>query len=673
MSIKTAIAYNENKVAIPIELAEKHKTYKCYDCGEDLIPKLGKKKAHHYAHKSDSRCTGESWQHIYCKSLITRYYTNMQFLINCKKCSHKSTEIITSDFKPEEEKSCGKYKLDVGFTNKGIITHAIEIFHTHVTEEEKHKYLLQNSIKMLEIKTSEILKQRDAIIYNRVPVFIACHIDKWCDNCDYVLYSFGKYTFPVYRYSYLMKTKNNDNTVTYSAGLCVYEFQIPSNVFYRVPLFARTYNPNFYEYVIKSINFTCDANEAEMKQNEHNFVIRLMRMNGEKLFPDPVSSMLKSHEELLQKEFSEPMNLLIKWVENGLEGYKSYAINCVINRKNCLGTDSPWEKYGNKYLEFAGKTFGYQSDQMTEYNMKNDYDNYGVPIPYDVISKIKVNADILADFRGKLNKTQDKSDLSVFTSYGSFHILLNKRLSRASELTAHISGINIIYLTDNWVKINRNLEPVEACNLLLFLAKNNREICVRYEPVGLGGNYRDSKKYGLSADDEDSEYGNIQMEMGRYTFPGRIMRTENEVSKMLVEIITNLRINGADRKHIPNAVRMFKNLTSLSVTNCKLLYVPNYMFAMDSITMLNFSSNEFTCIPEVICYVKNLQSLNMSNNAISKVTSRIGNLQNLSVLLLANNLITELPREIASLKLETLDLSNNPMKGMLFKHANSPT
>ncbi len=663
MSVKTAIAYNENNVAIPIELAEKHKIYKCYDCEEDLIPKLGKKNAHHYAHKSDSRCTGESWQHIYCKNLVARYYANMRFLLACDKCSHKSTEIIGSDFRPEEEKACGKYKLDVGFTNKGIITHAIEIFHTHVTDEEKHKYLFQNSIKMLEIKTSEILEQRDTIIYNRVPVFIICHIDKWCDNCDYVLSSFGKYTFPVYRYSYLMKKKNDDNTVTYSAGLCDYEFQIPPDVFYRVPIFTRTHHLSFYENIVNSINLTCIEDDNEMDQNDHNFVTLLMSMNGEKLFLNPASSMLKEYEGLMKQEFSEPMNLLIKWMENGLEGYKSYAINCVINDKQCLGTESPWEKYGKKYLEYVGKTFGYQSDQMTEYNLKNSYDNYCTPIPSDVINKIKINSDILASFRGKLNKTLDKSDLSVFTTYGSFHILLNKRLSRQSEILAHLKGINIIYLTDNWVKINKNLESSEACDLLLFLAKSNREICIRYEPVGLGGVYRDNKKYRLSTDDEDSEYGNIQMEMGKYKLSGAVMRTKNDVSEELVETATRLGINGANRKHIPNAVGIFKNLISLDVTNCGLVYVPNYMFSMNTVTMLNFSSNNFSCIPEVICYMKNLRALNMSNNKISKITSRIGNLQSLSMLLLSNNLISELPLEIFTLKLlETLDLINNPVK-----------
>jgi hypothetical protein len=386
-------------------------------------------------------------------------------------------------------------------------------------------------------------------------------------------------------------------------------------------------------------------------------------MNGEKSFLNPVSSMMEEYKKYMRREFSEPMNILINWIKNGLEGYKSHAINCVIEERLRPDIKSPWEECGKEYLEFANNTFGYQSEQMTEFNLKNTYTNYCVPLPNDIMDEVRMNSDILADFRGKLNKTQDKSDLSVFTEYGSFHVLLNKRLSRSAEIYAYAKGINVIYLTDNWIKINRNLDSTEACDLLLFLAKNNREICIFCEPVGLGGIYRSNKIYRSSIDDGDSEYGNIKMELGRYKFPGIVMRTENEVSRELIKMEGVLKIDRANRKHIPNAIRLFKKLTTLEITNCKLLYVPNYMFTMDTISILNLNLNKFTCIPEVICYMKNLQVLNMANNRISKVTSRISNLQNLSMLLLSNNLIETLPKEITDVKsLEILDLTNNTMK-----------
>lgn len=47
-------------------------SYRCIVCGSKLIPKLGKVKAHHFAHAVDSACSGESYLHRLAKLMFVR-------------------------------------------------------------------------------------------------------------------------------------------------------------------------------------------------------------------------------------------------------------------------------------------------------------------------------------------------------------------------------------------------------------------------------------------------------------------------------------------------------------------------------------------------------------------------------------------------------------------------
>ena len=98
-TVKYRYAYDENENIVCIdevtpETRELH-VYKCISCGEILIAKLGDRKNHHFAHKSNVLCDGETYLHKLAKEKILRKFkTEKSFNIELKTkihCSERRT------------------------------------------------------------------------------------------------------------------------------------------------------------------------------------------------------------------------------------------------------------------------------------------------------------------------------------------------------------------------------------------------------------------------------------------------------------------------------------------------------------------------------------------------------------------------------------------------------
>ena len=76
---RNPFAMNENNEMIYIKTGdvnnkEKYKNCYCPECGEKLIPRMGKKNKWHFSHLSNKECNGnfETGLHLYAKELIKR-------------------------------------------------------------------------------------------------------------------------------------------------------------------------------------------------------------------------------------------------------------------------------------------------------------------------------------------------------------------------------------------------------------------------------------------------------------------------------------------------------------------------------------------------------------------------------------------------------------------------
>lgn len=77
-TIKYRFAYDENDCVVKIDEItendrENHK-YHCISCGNEMIAKLGIKNVHHFAHKMDCSCNGETYLHKLAKKLIKKKF-----------------------------------------------------------------------------------------------------------------------------------------------------------------------------------------------------------------------------------------------------------------------------------------------------------------------------------------------------------------------------------------------------------------------------------------------------------------------------------------------------------------------------------------------------------------------------------------------------------------------
>ncbi len=142
----------------------RHSGYRCFSCGSELTPALGKKNVHHFRHKTDI-CNFESYIHKLWKNYFFEQWKKKQHLYisysiehscdiynNCKlrhvydslKCDNRVDKKII-DLKEiydtcEIEGSCGQYRADILLSNSSnpqINPALIEICYKHPCEEEK--------------------------------------------------------------------------------------------------------------------------------------------------------------------------------------------------------------------------------------------------------------------------------------------------------------------------------------------------------------------------------------------------------------------------------------------------------------------------------------------------------------------------------------------------------
>lgn len=203
MNVKIKIALDETNNYIDIYNSTKKKKYRCIDCKEELIPKKGNIKAHHFAHYNKIDCNGESWQHIYCKLKITELYDKFEYNFNCECCNKLHSCAFEKEFDPIIEYNIPRsnYIADIGLikSNKDI-EYCFEIFHTHKTSLSKQEFYAINNIKCIEISTQEIftkilllesdinqksnLKQ-DFVLSNK-KIKIQCLLQNVCAECGYI-------------------------------------------------------------------------------------------------------------------------------------------------------------------------------------------------------------------------------------------------------------------------------------------------------------------------------------------------------------------------------------------------------------------------------------------------------------------------------------------------------
>lgn len=145
----------------------------CIQCKQLMIPKMGNKNSHHFAHKNlefcenDSPHIAESLEHLYAKQVLCFYLNNGGKIISNRPCCLSNDIISLKD----HEKSLTEYKITNGFADIAIVNtlnseviYIIEIYKTHLTKERPgnwSEFRALDIIKIFENHPSQIIILND--------------------------------------------------------------------------------------------------------------------------------------------------------------------------------------------------------------------------------------------------------------------------------------------------------------------------------------------------------------------------------------------------------------------------------------------------------------------------------------------------------------------------------
>ena len=173
-TIKYHYAYNETQTTVDIKDVtpedRARNRFFCIGCGAEMVAKLGKKNAHHFAHKRDESCNTETYLHKLAKKMLKKKFDESHIFeieykreVTCSKCTScpfynekDCYEMIPEKFNLKEfynicieEEKIGNYRADLLLKNEENNDPPI-LIEIHVTHESTYEKLNSN-YKIIEI------------------------------------------------------------------------------------------------------------------------------------------------------------------------------------------------------------------------------------------------------------------------------------------------------------------------------------------------------------------------------------------------------------------------------------------------------------------------------------------------------------------------------------------
>ncbi len=148
-------------------VAVREETYRCPDCGGELVLRRGKVVRPHFAHRvipEDCDFVNESVAHFEAKYRIKELIDTgkkIAFVRKCTTCDSKIKQPLPTDIvRAEIEYTLGTgHRADVGLFDKADKLRAVvEVYATHKVDDEKAEALGKAEILWAEIEAREILE-----------------------------------------------------------------------------------------------------------------------------------------------------------------------------------------------------------------------------------------------------------------------------------------------------------------------------------------------------------------------------------------------------------------------------------------------------------------------------------------------------------------------------------
>ena len=188
-----AINVVTNAYEIPTD-ASKRNSYICPCCKLPVILRKGCVRRHHFAHRSDSKCSlysgGESDVHLAAKSVLASQLRKLKYLNIHIQCRHCLTHIQKNITLPHRYDVIQEYRLthkghpriaDVAVVEPSGDIHSIyEVYHTHCTDESARPE------PWFELRASDILEHKYRCLRNHNISCDKCTLRKYFTYLKYI-------------------------------------------------------------------------------------------------------------------------------------------------------------------------------------------------------------------------------------------------------------------------------------------------------------------------------------------------------------------------------------------------------------------------------------------------------------------------------------------------------
>jgi len=139
------------------------------------------------------------------------------------------------------------------------------------------------------------------------------------------------------------------------------------------------------------------------------------------------------------------------------------------------------------------------------------------------------------------------------------------------------------------------------------------------------------------------------------------------VDKRILELVNLKELDMSDNEieSVPDSWNSLHSLAELSLANNSIATISRGFstgLMAKNLSLLNLSGNKIKLLPNYICQLKHLVTLNLDSNLLPLLPPSIGNLSRLKHLSASGNQIKLLPGSFLRLRLDTLELSHNPLE-----------
>ena len=143
-----------------------------------------------------------------------------------------------------------------------------------------------------------------------------------------------------------------------------------------------------------------------------------------------------------------------------------------------------------------------------------------------------------------------------------------------------------------------------------------------------------------------------------------LKRIDSRIFKLRGLSVLNLSHNVIS--NVPVELAKMKSLRELHLVGNQIDTIPHHLFLDETLSstlsLLDLSKNRLKFLPNQICSMKRLVTLKLDGNLLERLPFLIGKVGSLRALSVAGNKLQTLPGSLARATLDTLDLSNNPLR-----------